>query len=233
MPEPFTPEWGRIDGVTVTGRTVEIDPAVYFFRYQDPTWLVVDWDLLARDLLPLRDTDSRTVEQAALEFVKEHGRITDDPAEVLRIGHKVAAHVFSDKHLTDPGLSHVDAGHMRMLREATTLMALNKVRIDGSIANVGPCWFFPVATSVVFGLDDEQGMALDELYHGGFFNEYRRIDSILAHAALGGRLVHGCSAAADMKGGAVVPYGADMDRFRADLEGMSDTWMNRIRAHAA
>ncbi|MEV8153393.1 hypothetical protein AB0R11_12375, partial [Streptomyces fradiae] len=28
--------------------------------------------------------------------------------------------------------------------------------------------------------------------HGGWFNEPRRIESIKAHAALGGRLLHGC-----------------------------------------
>jgi hypothetical protein len=75
-------------------------------------------------------------------------------------------------------------------------MALNKVELTGHIANVGPCWFFPVATSVVVNFPDEEARALDELYHGTWFNEYRRVESVLAHAALGGRLVHGCQAQA-------------------------------------
>ncbi|WP_016906845.1 hypothetical protein [Streptomyces xiaopingdaonensis] len=38
-------------------------------------------------------------------------------------------------------------------------MALNKVESDGHISNIGPCWFFPAATSVVFDLDEEMGGA--------------------------------------------------------------------------
>lgn len=56
---------------------------------------------------------------------------------------------------------------------------------NGHISNVGPCWFFPAATSVVFDLGDEEGGMLDEVYHGTWFNEYRRLESIKAHAALG------------------------------------------------
>jgi hypothetical protein len=118
-----------------------------------------------------------------------------------------------------------------MLREAATLMALNKVELDGHISNVGPCWFFPAATSVVFDLDDEMGGMLDEVYHGGWFNEHRRIESIEAHAALGGRLVHGCQSVPDQSGGAVAPYGASMANFRNDLAAFKAGWIEQVYAH--
>ena len=110
-------------------------------------------------------------------------------------------------------------------------MALNKVEPDGHISNVGPCWFFPAATSVVFDLSDEEGQMLDEIYHGGWFNEHRRIESIKAHAALGGRLVHGCQSVPDQSGGVVAPYGASMANFRADLAAFKTGWIEQIYAH--
>ena len=121
----------------------------------------------------------------------------------------------------------------RSLREAATFMALNKVREDGTIANVGPCWFFPAATGVVFDLDDEKGGMLDEVYHGTWFNESRRIESVKAHAALGGRLVHGCQSVPNQSGGAVVPYGASIDRFRQDLEAFRGEWLAAVRSYGA
>ncbi|GGT40516.1 hypothetical protein GCM10014713_37870 [Streptomyces purpureus] len=118
-----------------------------------------------------------------------------------------------------------------MLREAATLMALNKVELDGHISNVGPCWFFPAATSVVFDLDDEMGGMLDEVYHSGWFNEHRRIESIKAHTALGGRLVHGCQSVPDQTGGVVAPYGASMANFRDDLAAFKAGWIEQVYAH--
>jgi hypothetical protein len=230
LPEAFTPTWNRIDGITVIGTHIAIDPQEYFFRYESPVWIVCDWPQVVEGLLGATDTTERTVEQQALEFVMANGRRTTDPAEVLTIAYQVAAYLFRDEHLADPGLAHVTPEQMRMLREATTLMALNKVTIEGHLANVGPCWFFPVATSVVFGLDEEQGRAVDELYHGGFFNEGRRVESVLAHAALGGRLVHACQALADMMGGVVLEYGTDLKAFRADLGAHAHRWMAQVEA---
>jgi hypothetical protein len=139
--------------------------------------------------------------------------------------------LFRDQHLAGLGLPQITAGHLRMLREAATLMALNKVELDGHISNVGPCWFFPAATSVVFDLDGEMGGLLDEVYHGGWFNEHRRIESIKAHAALGGRLVHGCQSVPDQSGGVVAPYGATMANFRDDLAAFKAGWIERVYAH--
>jgi hypothetical protein len=229
LPEPFTPEWNRIDGITVDGATITVDPARYFFRYENPTWVLADWDLVQRELLDARETTEQAVEQRALEFVRAHGYTTHSPAEVVETAYRVAAYLYRDAHVEVPGLD-VNERQLTALREATTLMALNRVELNGHLANVGPCWFFPVATSVVFGFTEEEGKVLDELYHGGWFNETRRRESVLAHAALGGRLVHGCQASADMAGGCVLPYGTDLDAFRSELNGLRHDWMDLVAA---
>ncbi|PZG21189.1 hypothetical protein C1I98_37205 [Spongiactinospora gelatinilytica] len=234
FPEAFTPAWSRIDGITIDGPNLTLDPAAYFFRYDDPSWLVCDWELVRAELLDGRqaETPQRAAEQRALEFIHTHGRTTRDPAEVLRIGYQVASFIFRDELLEEPGLD-VTPRQLVALREATTIMSLNKVQLDGTISNVGPCWFFPIATSVVFELPEQEARSLDELYHGMWFNEYRRIESVLAHAALGGRLVHGCQAAPDMRGGCVLSYGTDLAGFRRDLETFDAQWKARIEAMRA
>lgn len=90
--------------------------------------------------------------------------------------------------------------------------------------------FFPAATSVVFDLDDTTGAMLDEVYHSTWFNESRRIESIKAHAALGGRLVHGCQSVPNQSGGACVPYGASITRFREDLTAFRSEWLAAVYA---
>jgi hypothetical protein len=229
LPQKFTPEWNRIDGITVDGHTITVDPAQYFFRYDNPTWLLVDWDLVTTELLPARESDEQAVEQRALEFVRAHSTSTNNPAKVLATAYEVAAYLYRDAHMNIPGLN-VTPTQLRALREATTLMALNRVELDGHLANIGPCWFFPVATSVVFGFTEKEGKTLDELYHGGWFNETRRRESVLAHAALGGRLVHGCQASADMAGGCVLAYGTDLDGFRTELNQVRHDWMDKVAA---
>jgi hypothetical protein len=37
MPEQFHEGWNRLPGVTVAGSEITIDPAAYFFRYENPT----------------------------------------------------------------------------------------------------------------------------------------------------------------------------------------------------
>ncbi|MEU8954999.1 hypothetical protein AB0C93_11910 [Streptomyces sp. NPDC048518] len=229
LPEAFTPEWSRIDGITVDGHTVAVDPGKYFFRYENPTWVLADWDLVRAELLDVAETSEQAVEQRALEFVKAHGQLTGDPAKVLEVGYEVAAYLFRDEYVGVGGLD-VTERELKALREATTIMALNRVEVDGHLSNVGPCWFFPVATSVVFGFDEDEGERVDELYHGGWFNETRRRESVLAHAALGGRLVHGCQASADMAGGCVLAYGTDLVGFRAELASLRHDWMDRVTA---
>ena len=231
LPTEFHPGWNRLPGIRVDGRTLTIDPGEYFFRFEAHTWLVADWETVRTGLLPVRETAASAVEQLALEFIRAHAERTSDPALVLRTAYEVYAHLFRGELLEGAGLPGVTAEHLRMLHEAATLMALNKVELDGHISNIGPCWFFPAATGVVFGLDDEEGRMLDELYHGGWFNEHRRIESIKAHAALGGRLVHGCQAAADQSGGVVAPYGAAMPVFRRELDTLKAEWIARVYAH--
>ncbi|MFI8932452.1 hypothetical protein ACIG3E_32910 [Streptomyces sp. NPDC053474] len=232
LPEPFTSEWSRIDGITISGNTITVDPQRYFFRYENPSWVVADWDLVRNELLDVQETTDQAVEQQALEFVRAHGRTTGNPAEVLEIAYRVAAYLYRDAHLHVQGLD-VTERQLTALREATTLMALNRVELNGHLANVGPCWFFPVATSVVFGFTEEEGQVLDELYHGGWFHEGRRREAVLAHAALGGRLVHGCQAAADMAGGCVLAYGTDLSAFRTELDSLRHDWMDRVAAMAS
>lgn len=229
LPEAFTETWNRIDGITVTGHTISVNPGQYFFRYENPSWLLADWDLVRSELLDAAETSEQAIEQRALEFVQAHGKLTHDPAKVLKTAYEVAAYLFRDEYV-DVGNLDVTERELKALREATTIMALNRVEVDGHLSNVGPCWFFPVATSVVFDFTEDQGKKVDELYHGGWFNETRRRESVLAHAALGGRLVHGCQASADMMGGCVLAYGTDLDRFRTELGEMKTGWMDRVAA---
>ena len=157
LPEAFDERWSRLPGIQVDGRSIAIDPAEYFFRFESNTWLVADWELVKSQLLGVQETAESAVEQLALDFIKAHAESTSDPARVLSTAQAVYAYLFRDEHLVDLGLPQITAEHLRMLREAATLMALNKVELDGHISNVGPCWFFPAATSVVFDLSDEMG----------------------------------------------------------------------------
>lgn len=230
LPEPFDHRWNRLPGITVDGTTVIIDPEQYFFRFESRTWLLCDWQTVADQLLDTHESDTTALEQLALDFVRRHAQPTSDAGQVLRTAWQVYAYLFRDEHLPSLDLPQVTADHLRMLREAATFMALNKVELDGHISNVGPCWFFPAATSVVFDLDDADGGMLDEVYHGTWFNEYRRLESIKAHAALGGRLVHGCQSVPNQSGGACVPYGASIDTFRTELTGFRREWLAKVYA---
>ncbi|MFV2196179.1 hypothetical protein [Nocardiopsis sp. LOL_012] len=58
----------------------------------------------------------------------------------------------------------------------------------------------------------------------------QRIESVKAHTALGGRLVHGCQSAPSQRGGVVAAYGTPMNRFRDDLAGFRDMWIDRVRS---
>ncbi|QIK06929.1 hypothetical protein G7Z12_13630 [Streptomyces sp. ID38640] len=231
LPEAFDQRWSRLPGIQVDGKRISVDPVQYFFRFESNSWLVADWELVRTQLLEADETTESAVEQLALDFIKTHAEPTTDAARVLAIAYEVYAYLFREEHLAGLGLPQITADHLRMLREAATLMALNKVELNGHISNVGPCWFFPAATSVVFDLDDGTGGMLDEVYHGGWFNEHRRIEAIKAHAALGGRLVHGCQSVPDQSGGVVAPYGASMASFRDDLAQFKAGWIDQVYAH--
>jgi hypothetical protein len=230
LPEQFDSRWARLPGIAISGRTITIDPAAYFFRFNAASWRVCDWDTVRDQLLDTRESGEIALEQAALDFIRTHARSTSDAAEVLSIAWQVYSYLFRDELLPVPGLDQIGATELRMLREAATLMALNKVELDGTISNIGPCWFFPAATSVVFDLDDDAGAMLDEVYHSTWFNESRRIESVKAHAALGGRLVHGCQSVPNQSGGACVPYGASIEHFREDLAQFRPQWLTAVYA---
>lgn len=230
LPESFDVRWNRLPGVTAQGRVITIDPARYFFRFDSSSWLICDWDGVREELLDLTESAETALEQISLDFIRVHGRTTSDPAEVLSIAWQVYSYLFRDELLPVAGLEQIGPKQLRMLREAATLMALNKVELDGSISNVGPCWFFPAATSVVFDLDQDTGGMLDEVYHSTWFNESRRVESIKAHAALGGRLVHGCQSVPNQSGGACVPYGASIAQFRDDLNTFRSEWLAAVYA---
>jgi hypothetical protein len=230
LPEPFDPRWARLPGIAIDGRRITIDPAAYFFRFDSASWLVCDWNAVRTQLLDAEETSQTALEQTALDFIRAHARTTRDAAEVLSIAWDVYAYVFRNELLPVAGLDQIGPAELRILREAATLMALNKVEPDGTISNVGPCWFFPAATSVVFDLSEEKGGMLDEVYHSVWFNESRRIESVKAHTALGGRLVHGCQSVPNQSGGACVPYGASIARFREDLGQFRAPWLAAVYA---
>ncbi|WP_062214106.1 hypothetical protein [Streptomyces sp. NBRC 109706] len=230
LAQAFDPRWSRLPGITVDGPTLSINPAEYFFRFDSASWLVCDWHLVRNQLLNVEETAEAALEQTALEFIRSNSRSTTDAAEVLAIASRVYSYLFRDELLPVGGLEQVGPDELRMLREAATLMALNKVEPDGTISNVGPCWFFPAATSVVFDLDETTGGMIDEVYHSTWFNESRRVESIKAHAALGGRLVHGCQSVPDQSGGACLPYGASIETFRTGLRAFRDEWLTAVYA---
>jgi hypothetical protein len=228
---PLAPGWNLLPGMQVSGCSIRIDTDAYFFRYESPSWLLCDWQDVERDFIPATESVNASLEQQALEYVRRHGIQTTEPAQVLATAEQVYAYLFRDSHLDKPGLKSmgVTAKHLRMLRETATMMALNRVELDGHIANVSPAWFFPVCAQRVYDLDDREAAFVDELYHGAFFDENRRAESIKAHTALGGRLVHGCSSVPDMAGGCVVAYGTDITRFRAELDRFKGDWMTSLR----
>lgn len=230
LPVAFDPRWNRIPGITVNGTAIEVEPERYFFRFETSTWLLCDWRIVTDELLTAEETSQTAVEQLALDVVKTYGFSTSDAGLVLSTAWDVYGY-FRDEHLLALGLPQVTADHLRMLREVATFVALNKVEPDGHISNVGPCWFLPAVTSVVFDLSEEEADMLDKV--GTWFHEYRRIESIKAHTALGGRLVHGCPSVPDQSGGACVPYGASMETFGAELTGVRQEWLAKVYSYRA
>lgn len=231
LQHPFSSGWNRIPGVEVEGSHVRIIPDQYFFRYDSPSWRLCDWNIVEDELLPTSESNETSLEQLTLDFILANSHSTIDAAEVLGVGESVYSYLFRPEHLGDPGLQSmgVTEEQLRVLREMGTFMSLNRVELTGDIANVGPAWFFPVCAQKVFGLSDSEATAVDELYHGTFFNESRRVESIKAHAALGGRLVHGCQGAPNQSGGCVVYYGTDVQAFAAELGRFKVAWMDEIR----
>lgn len=232
LPGPLDPRWSRLPGLGVEGNVLTLAPE-YWFRFENPNWLVCDWTAVRDNLMPATETSDQALEQTVLDYIRAHGHVTTDPAEVLDTAWHVYAHLFRDELLPVAGLEAIGPDELKMLREAATLMALNKVETSGHISNISPSWFFGAAVPIVFDLDETKGEIIDGAYHGTWFNEPRRIESVKAHAALGGRLVHGCQSGANLSGGVVAPYGTDIAAFRDELAAMRPEWLQATRARNA
>jgi hypothetical protein len=230
LPEPFDPRWNRVPGLTIDGPTITLDTTEYFYRFTSLSWLICDWDTVARDLLPLDETPDTALEQFVLDYISRNSYTTTDPAQVLSTAWRVYSFLFREELLPVAGLDRIGPDELRALREAAVFMALNRVEMSGEISNVGPCWFAPAIAAAVFDFDEATAALLDEAFHGAWFNEARRIESVKAHAALGGRLVHGCQSNANLAGGACVPYGANIEHFRAELAQFRDEWLTAVHA---
>lgn len=226
---PLSAGWNKIPGIEVDGERVTVDPDQYFYRYESPSWIICDWDRVRSELVEREETEHASFEQQTLDYVRANGVETDDGGRVMETAEEMYTYLFREEHLDDLSTDDVTEFHLQILREMGTVMSLNRVALTGRIANVGPAWFFPLCSEKVFGLDSHEAELVDELYHGAFFNEYRRVESVKAHAALGGRLVHGCQSVPNQSGGCVVSYGTDIRAFYQELQGLRTEWMNLIR----
>jgi hypothetical protein len=135
LPGPFDPRWSRLTGLEIDGSTITIDPE-YWFRFENPSWLICDWPGVRDELLPATETGDQAMEQIVLDYIRAHGRTTTDPAEVVATAWHVYAYLFREDLLPVAGLEAIGPDQLRMLLEAATLMALNKVETDGHISNI-------------------------------------------------------------------------------------------------
>lgn len=225
LPVVFDERWNRVPGIGVEETRVTVDPSRYFFRFDSPSWPVCGWTRVERELLPVRETREAAVEEIVAAYVAAHGRSTRDAGEVLRTAWTVYSLLLRDSLLPVAGLEEVGPVELGALRQAATFMALNSVAMDGAIRNVGPCWFAAEMAGIVFGLDSEVTGLLDEVLHGAWFGKRWRLESLKAHAALGGKLVHGSSEGLYGFGGACVPFGTSVPGLRRDLVVSRRAWL--------
>ena len=229
-PIAIDPRWSRVDGLTATSSEVTIEPEQFFYSFNRPSWTIVDWSDLREDWGNLRETPERSLEQVCLEYIKAHGKETRDPAEVLATAWEVYSFLFDAEAMDCNSDPELNALYLKALRETSILMALNAVSLNGELVNVSVAWFLPLCAQKIYDLTDDQAREVDELYHSGWFYEERRNDFLRAHIALGGRLIHGCSSSADMKGGVVAPYGVDVSAFMRELDAVTDACVAKIAA---
>ncbi|XVQ89119.1 hypothetical protein ACQP2K_17395 [Microbispora siamensis] len=97
LPVAFDPRWNRIPGITADGATTTVDPEKHFFRFENSTWLLCDWNLVASELLGIEESTETAVEQLALEFVQEHGYSTSDAGRVLATAWEVYSYLFREQ----------------------------------------------------------------------------------------------------------------------------------------
>ncbi|MGW4412497.1 hypothetical protein ACWEJ6_51480 [Nonomuraea sp. NPDC004702] len=182
-----------------------------------------NWPLVRDQSLTARESNDQALEQVVLDFIHAHGRTNSDAAESWQ----VYGFVFSLELLPVAGLKGISPAEPRMPREVVTLMALNKVADAGTIANVGPCWLFPAATSVIFDLDEATGGMLDEACdstllttsRAGWSRSRRTPRSVAGWS-------HGCQSVPDQSGGAVPRSGASVEAFGQDLRAFRQEWLS-------
>lgn len=220
----FTPKrsfhagWGKIAGIRLIDTTIQIAPDQYFERYEDPSWNYVPWERVQAHWSELSETPDRAIEQACLEFIRDHAQQTSDASVILENAEQVYSFVFNESILNEiQDLDHVTAHDLRVLRESSILCALNKVDLSGRITNIGPAWYFAQCARAVFELSADDERRVDELFHGGFVNGLRLREQTRAHVALGGKLVHGCQSSGNGAGGCVVSYGTDTLVMQSEL----------------
>ncbi len=110
LPEPFDPRWSRLPGLDIEGRALSIEPSTHFYRYERPAWLLCDWAAVRDELLPVTETADQALEQIALDYIREHGRATADPSEVLATAWHVYSRIFRDELLPVAGLDRSGSG---------------------------------------------------------------------------------------------------------------------------
>lgn len=219
----FHAGWNKIAGLRVENGVLNIDRDVYFIRAEEETWSYVPWEMVQERWSEIQETADKALEQAALEFIAIHRRTTRDPAVILRNAEQVYKFLYDpDRLATFDDLRDVSSEDLRILREASILCALNKVARSGRITVIGPAWYFAQCARLVFDLDREAEIRVDELFHGGFFNGVRLSDQVRAHVALGGKLVHGCQGSGNGAGGCVVEYGTNLQTMQAELVALRD-----------
>ena len=231
---PFHPGWNKIAGLSIDNDVLKIDRATYFIRSEEDSWSYVPWEVAQRGWSEIQETPNKALEQSALEFIARHRVITRDPAVILRNAEAVYGFLYAPSRLaTHEDLRDVNADDLRILREASILCALNKVARNGRITVIGPAWYFAQCARLVFDLDREAELRVDELFHGGFFNGARLSDQVRAHVALGGKLVHGCQGSGNGSGGCVVEYGTDLQTLQMELVALREPILRRFMGGTA
>jgi hypothetical protein len=209
--------WNRIPGIRVDGDDLEIT-LEYFIRREDVLWDYVPWEVVQAYWGEIGESEDFALEQSALAFIRRHKISTDRLETVLENAEKVYSFLFDSTRLAaHEDLRSVSDADLRVLRESSTLCAINRVNTAGRITTIGPAWYFAQCARVVYGLDAAAEARVDELFHGGFFNGPRLRDQVRAHTALAGKLVHGCQGSGHGSGGCVVAYGTDLDVMQSEL----------------
>lgn len=205
-------------------------PTFFFWRYDDPIWNYIEWDIVKANWDSLDGDSDTTTEQKCLEFVKRHATVTTDPSKILSVASKLYENLFNFTPRSLLAFPSINESHVDILREMSILMSLNKVSQDGLIQNVSPAWFFPIACKRVFDLSKQEAEDIDNLYHSSMLYFGSQNDWLKAHTALGGILLHACQSVPDLRGGVVCAYGTNRKALAMDFDAHADEWINEMNS---